>query len=127
LRDIKDAGLAIFSGNYVAVPWYWQANIPGAQEFADRFQKRAGERPHYGCAANYSAVWQYLDAVKRAGTKETVPVIKALRGHTFRDMWANPGTIRAEDQLQVGPVYILKAKTLDQLKEKEDYFEIWVL
>lgn len=122
--DIKGAGIELFSDNYVAASWNWQVDIPGAREFADRFYKRFGDRPHFMAAAVYSAVWQYLEAVKRAKTKEQIPVIRAFRNHTFRDIFANPGFIRAEDHLQIGKAYLLRVKKPAEVKEKEDFFEI---
>jgi len=64
--DIKGAGIETFSGDYVAASWNWQVDNPGAREFADRFYNKFGERPQFMAAAVYSAVWQYLEAVKRA-------------------------------------------------------------
>ena len=122
--DIKGAGIEIFSGNYTGAPWNWQVNNPGAREFADRFFGRTGDRPHFMAAGVYSAVWQYLEVVKKINSKDPEKVIKALEGYTFRDFFANPGYVRAEDHLQVGAAYILRVKKPEEVKEKEDYFEI---
>jgi len=67
---------------------------------------------------------QYLKAVKRAGTKDPKAVIRQLEGHTFRDLFASPGYIRAEDHMQVGKAYIFRAKRPEEIKEKDDCFEI---
>jgi len=61
---------------------------------------------------------------KKGNSKETDAVIQALEGHTFRDFFANPGHIRAEDHLQVGKAYLLRVKEPEQVKGKEDFFEI---
>ncbi len=122
--EVREAGNELLSDVYTPAPWYWKVDNPGAREFADRYLKRFGERPTFFSAAAYSAVWQYLDAVKRAGTKEQIPVIKALEGYTFRDMFANPGTIRAEDHLQIAKAYLLRVKKPSEVKEQGDFFEI---
>lgn len=122
--DVKEAGIDIFAGSYFPSSWYWKVDNPGAREFADRFYKKYGERPSFLAAALYSAIWQYLEAVKRAGTNEQIPVIKALENHTFRDFFANPGYIRAEDHLQIGKTLLLRVKKSEDVKEKEDFFEI---
>ena len=122
--SIRGAGIETFAGDYVAAPWNWTLDIPGARDFADRYLEKTGERPHFMAAAVYSATLQYLKAVKRAGSTDTDKVIAALEGHTFTDMFANPGYIRPEDHQQVGKAYLLQVKQPDQVKGKDDYFKI---
>jgi branched-chain amino acid transport system substrate-binding protein len=122
--NIKGAGPEVFADDYCAMSWYWKVDIPGAREYADKYYKLHNERPHFMAAAVYSATWQYLEAVKRAGTTDPEAVIKALEGHTFRDMFANPGYIRPEDHMQVAKAYLLRAKRPEEIKEDYDYFEI---
>ena len=122
--DIKGAGIETFTGDYVAGSWNWQVDTPGARGFADRYYTKYGQRPHFMAAAVYSSVWQYLEAVKRAKSADTEAVLKALKGHTFRDFFADPGYVRAEDNLQVGKAYLLRVKKPEDVKEKEAFFEI---
>jgi branched-chain amino acid transport system substrate-binding protein len=122
--NIRGAGPEVFADDYVAGSWYWKVDNPGARKYADKYLKKHGERPHFMAAAVYSATWQYLEAVKRAGTTNPEAVIKALEGHTFRDMFANPGYIRPEDHMQIAKAYLLRAKRPEEIKEKDDYFEI---
>jgi branched-chain amino acid transport system substrate-binding protein len=122
--DITGAGIETFVGDYVASPWNWQASYPGVKEFADRYYKRYGYRPHYFCAGDYSAAWHYMSAVKRAGSTDSEKVLSALRGYSFKDFFSNPGYIRPDDQLLIAPVYLLRVKNPAQLREKEDYFEV---
>ena len=122
--NIRGAGPEVFADDYVGGSWYWKVNNPGAREYADKYLKKHGERPHFMAAAAYSATWQYLEAVKRTGTTDAETVIKALEGHTFNDMFANPGYIRPEDHMQIAKAYLLRAKRPEEIKEKDDYFEI---
>jgi branched-chain amino acid transport system substrate-binding protein len=122
--NIKGAGPELFADDYCAMSWYWKVDNPGAKEYAEKYLKLHGEPPHFMAAAVYSATWQYLEAVKRAGTTEPEAVIKALEGHTFRDMFANPGYIRPEDHMQIGDALLLRAKRPEEIKEANDYFEI---
>ncbi len=122
--NIKGAGPEVFADNYVAASWHWKVDNPGAREYADKYFDRHGERPHFMAAAVYSATWQYLEAVDRAGTTDPDKVIAALEGHTFRDMFANPGYIRPEDHMQVGEALLLRAKRPEEIKEQEDFFEL---
>lgn len=122
--NIKGAGPELFAGNYAAMSWHWTVDHPGAREYADKYFELYKERPHFMAAAVYSATWQYLEAVKRAGTTEPQAVIKALRGHTFRDMFANPGYIRPEDHQQIATSYLVRAKKPEEIKGDYDFFEI---
>ncbi len=122
--NIKGAGPEVFADNYVAASWNWKVDYPGAREYADKYFERHGERPHFMAAAVYSATWQYLEAVKRAGSTDPDKIIAALEGHTFRDMFADPGYIRPGDHMQVGKALLLRAKRPDEITEQDDYFEI---
>jgi branched-chain amino acid transport system substrate-binding protein len=122
--DIKEGGIDVFAGNYCVAPWVWTVDNPGAREFADKYYENYGDRPPYVAAAVYSAIWQYAEAVKRAGTKETVPVIKALEDYTFRDFFANPGHIRGVDHLQTARALLLRVRKPEEVKDKLDFFEI---
>jgi branched-chain amino acid transport system substrate-binding protein len=97
---------------------------PGTKEWADRYYKAYGDRPTFMAAAAYSATRQYLDAVKKAGSKDPEKVIKALEGSTYTDFFIDKGYIRPEDHLQMAKAYLLSVKQPNQLKEKEDYFEV---
>ncbi|HYQ60036.1 MAG TPA: ABC transporter substrate-binding protein [Desulfatiglandales bacterium] len=122
--DIKGAGLETFVGDYTAAPWNWVVNQPGSREWADRYYKAHGDRPTFMAAAAYDATWQYLDAVKRANSQDPDKVIKALEGHTFKNFFTNPGYIRPSDHLEMTNAFLLRVKQPDQVKEKEDYFEV---
>jgi len=123
IEDVKASG-DIFADDYVTGAWYWKSDNPGSKEFVDKWKKQFGKPPNWMNAATYSAVTQYLKAVERAKSKDALPVIKALEGHEFKDLLANPGKIRAEDHMQVGNAYILKVKKPGDVKEDWDFFEI---
>lgn len=124
IDDIKAAGPELFADDYVTGAWYWKSDNPGSKEFVEKWQKKFNRPPNWMNAATYSAVTQYLKAVERAGSKDAPAVIKALEGHKFNDLLANPGYIRPEDHMQVGKAYILRAKKPEEIKEPWDYFEI---
>jgi len=124
IEGIKAAGPEIFAGDYVTGAWYWKSNNPGAKEFVSKWRNKFNRPPNWMNAATYSCVMQYLEAVKRAGTKEPKAVIRQLEGHTFSDLLANPGYIRPEDHMQVGKAYILRVKGPNEIKGPWDYFEI---
>jgi branched-chain amino acid transport system substrate-binding protein len=124
IEGIKAVGPEVFADDYATGAWYWKSDNPGSKEFVKKWEKKFKKPPNWMNAATYSAVTQYLEAVKRAGKKDADSVIKALEGHTFNDLLANPGHIRAEDHMQIGKAYILRAKKPEEVKEPWDYLEI---
>lgn len=124
IEGLKAVGPEVFGDDYVTGAWYWKSENPGSKEFVQKWQKKFNKPPNWMNAATYSCVTQYLEAVKRAGTNDAKPVILQLEGHSFRDLLANPGRIRAEDHMQIGNAYILRAKNPGEVKEPWDYFDI---
>lgn len=124
IEGIKAVGPEVFEDDYATGAWYWKSDNPGSKEFVEKWKKKFKKPPNWMNAATYSAVTQYLEAVKRAGKKDADSVIKALEGHTFNDLLGNPGHIRAEDHMQIGKAYILRAKKPGEVKEPWDYLEI---
>lgn len=123
IEGIKAVG-DVFADDYVTGAWYWKSKNPGSREFVNKWQTKFNKPPNWMNAATYSAVTQYLKAVDRVGSKAPEAVIKALEGHTFNDLLADPGYIRPEDHMQVGSAYILRAKKSKEVTEAWDFFEI---
>ncbi len=124
IQSVKATGPKVFANDYVTGPWYWKVDNPGAEDFTAKWMENFGTPPNWLNAATYSCVTQYLKAVERAGSKEPEKVAAELEGHTFRDLFANPGHIYAENHLEVSKAYILRMRAEDEIKEDWDYFEI---
>jgi len=116
--DINALGPDAFAGVVYTTPWNWTQDAD-SRAWADRFQKRTGTRPTFAHAGNYSAVWQYFDAVRRAGSDNADAVVKALEGYKFSDFFIHNGTIRPEDH------YVAHDAFLAQVKAKADVTEPW--
>jgi len=123
ITDIHSLGPDALAGTKFTDRWYWNAS-PENRAWADEFQAKAGKRPSFPNAANYSAATQYLDAVQRAGTDGSDAVVKELEGHTFSDAFAKNGTIRAEDHLLTHDVSLAQVKPKSEVTEPWDYEKI---
>jgi branched-chain amino acid transport system substrate-binding protein len=123
ITDIHSLGPDALAGTKFTDPWYWNANAEH-RAWADKFQAKAGKRPSFPNAANYSAATQYLDAVQRAGTDGSDAVVKELEGHAFTDVFAKNGTIRAEDHLLTHDVSLAQVKQQSEVTEPWDYEKI---
>ncbi|WP_156499965.1 ABC transporter substrate-binding protein, partial [Oleiphilus sp. HI0061] len=113
-----------------ALPWAWnipeQYNYETGKKFVETFSKRYDAYPSSSAASAYSILYQYKDAVERAGSFETAKVRKALEGHKY-SLLKDEQEWRAFDQQNIQTVYAVKGKTKeDILKDKyqSDYFEI---
>jgi branched-chain amino acid transport system substrate-binding protein len=121
--DIAALGPDAFAGTVFTTAWDWNMDDQSRQ-WADRFLKLTGKRPTYTQAGNYSATWQYLEAVRRAGTDDPDAVVKQLEGHKFEDFTMRHAMIRAEDHRVIHDVYLAQVKPQSEVKEPEDFVKI---
>lgn len=126
----ESAGPKVMEDVVGALPWSWR--IPAmtksekGQKFVDAFAARYNTYPSTSAASAYSILYQYKDAVERAGSFETGAVIKALEGYKYSFL-KDEQEWRAFDHQNVQTVYAVKGKPqADVLKDKfkEDYFDI---
>ncbi|GAA1516253.1 ABC transporter substrate-binding protein [Sphaerisporangium rubeum] len=123
ITDIHSLGPDALAGTKFTEAWYWNGS-PENRAWADKFQSVAGKRPSFPNAANYSAALQYLEAVQRAGTDGADAVVKQLEGHTFEDVFARNGSIRAQDHLLLHDVHLAQVKPSAEVTEPWDYEKI---
>jgi branched-chain amino acid transport system substrate-binding protein len=123
ITDIHSLGVEQFQGITFTDAWYWGLDDE-SRAWADRFQEETGTRPSFAHAGNYSAAWQYLEAVQRAGTDNSDAVVEELEGKKLNDVFLRNGEVRAEDHRVIHDVYLAKVKSADQVSEDWDYEEI---
>ncbi|TNH21430.1 ABC transporter substrate-binding protein [Micromonospora orduensis] len=123
LTDIHSLTPAALAGTTYTDAWYWNFDAKN-REFADRFQRKAGTRPTFAHAANYSAALQYLEAVQAAGTDDADAVVKGLEGKTVEDVFLRNGKIRAEDHRVVHDAYLAQVKPQSEVTEPWDYVKV---
>ena len=115
-------GPSLMEGIIGAAPWFW--NLPyekGYQrgiEFVESFSERNGMRPSSAAASAYSIVYQYKEAVERAGTTNTADVIKALEGHRY-SLLKDEQEWRAFDHQNVQSVYLVRMTSRDEVLADE--------
>ena len=123
ITDIHSLGVEEFAGTTFTDAWYWNYDEQN-REFADRFLELTDTRPSFAHAANYSAAYQYLDAIQRAGTDDTDAIIGELEGLKVDDVFLRNGEIRAGDHSVVHDSYVAKVKDAADVEEDWDYEEI---
>ncbi|MEV6814897.1 ABC transporter substrate-binding protein [Micromonospora sp. NPDC051296] len=123
LTDIHSLTPDALAGTTYTDAWYWNFDQKN-REFADRFQQETGTRPTFAHAANYSAAFQYLEAVQGAGTDDADKVVEQLEGKTIEDVFLRNGKIRAEDHRVIHDAYLAEVKPAAEVTEPWDYVKI---
>ncbi|KPP98989.1 substrate-binding protein [Marinobacter sp. HL-58] len=126
----RQVGPTIMEGVVGGSPWVWSApyqyDFARGKEFVEAFSSRYEMRPSTAAASAYSIVYQYKDAVERAGTTRTSSVIRALEGHRYTFL-KDEQHWRAFDHQNVQTVYVVRIKPRNEIMADEyssDYFEI---
>ena len=118
-------GPEIMQGVITSMTWYHglSEKFQGSKEFVDAFEKAYNKKPGNAAAVAWVDIFQYADAVKRAGSFDHVKVIKALEGHKFtllgdQEYW------RDWDHQGIHPTYVAVGKTPAESKNEWDLFNI---
>ena len=74
-------------------------------------------------AADYSAVSNYLAAVKATGTDDTDKVLAKMKASKVNDMYAKGGWIRGDGSM-IHDMYLMQVKTPETSKEPWDYYNV---
>ena len=120
ISDVHSLTPAALEGTLFTTPWEWTLDKQ-SREWADRFTARTKVRPTFTQAGNYSAAWQYLEAVRRAGTDDADKVVAALEGYKFSDFFARNAEVRKQDHAVIKDVYVAQVKAPSEVKEPWDY------
>jgi branched-chain amino acid transport system substrate-binding protein len=122
MTDIHALGLEITQGMLLVEGFYWNQN-PQARAWSQRFFDKTGKMPNMLNAATYSAVVNYLGAVKALGSDDAAQVIAHLKSTEINDLFASNGRIRDDGQM-IHDVYLFQVKSPDQSSEPWDYYTL---
>lgn len=126
----ESAGPENMEGVVGALDWCWKVpervNSERGKSFVEKFVKAHNRYPSCSGAAAYTILYQYKEAVERAGRFDTAAVIQSLENHEYtllkdRQYW------REFDHQSVQTVYAVKCKPAGEVKKDPfelDYFEI---
>jgi branched-chain amino acid transport system substrate-binding protein len=116
---------SLWTGLKFADSWYWDQS-PAAAAWTKRWEAKMGGNnvPDSIQAADYSAVMQWLNAVKAVGTTDSDKVIAYLDGHKFNDMYAVNGEFRTADHQVIHNFYLYEVLPPSQYKEKNAWLKV---
>lgn len=124
------AGPEAMEGILSTTPWYWklpfEENLSKGMDFVKKYEEKYQRYPSSSAASAYVTLYQYKEAVERAKTFETMPVIKALEDHKYfglkdEQIW------RGFDHQSIQTVFAVKGKPADEVKKDKyqlNYFEV---
>ncbi|HYD62630.1 MAG TPA: ABC transporter substrate-binding protein [Noviherbaspirillum sp.] len=122
INDIHALGLNVTQGMYLTDAWYWDGNVE-TRAWSKRFFEKMKKMPSMLHAADYSAVAQYIAAVKTTGTDDSDKVMAHLRKTPINDMFAKNGVVRPDGRM-VHDMYLMEVKKPSESKYPWDYYKV---
>ena len=126
----ESAGPKAMEGVVGALPWSWNVpytyNYARGMAFVDDYGNKFKSYPSTSAASAYTIMYQYKEAVERAGGFDTKAVIAMLEGHKYT-LLKDEQVWRAFDHQSIQTVYAVRCRPEAQVlkdKFKQDYFEI---
>jgi branched-chain amino acid transport system substrate-binding protein len=122
INQVNDLGLQTAQGMLMSESFYWDAD-DASRAWSKRFFDRVGAMPNALQAGLYSSTLHYLQAVAKAGTDATGPVMEAMRAAPINDFFAHDGHIRP-DGVMVHDMRTYKVKTPGESHYPWDYLQL---
>ncbi|MFH1841957.1 MAG: substrate-binding protein [bacterium] len=126
----EGGGPKVMEGVIGALPWCWQVpyqyGYARGKGFVEDFAAQHDRYPSTSGASAYTILYQWKEAVERAGSFETAAVIEALEGHEYQ-LLKDTQVWRDFDHQSVQTVYAVKCKSESAVRADKfalDYFEI---
>jgi branched-chain amino acid transport system substrate-binding protein len=121
ITGVNDLGLAATQGLILTETFYWDTD-DATRAWSKRFFDRVGQMPNSLQAGVYSSTMHYLQAVAKAGTDASDPVMQAMRAAPIDDFFVHDGHIRA-DGLMVHAMRLFRVKNPAESKYPWDYYQ----
>jgi branched-chain amino acid transport system substrate-binding protein len=122
INDIHSLGLKTTQGMYLTDSWYWNQS-PETRTWSRKFFDKMKRMPSSLQAADYSAVTQYLAAVKATGSDDPDKVLAQLRKSKFNDVFMKNGYVRGDGRV-IHDMYLMQVKEPAKSTEPWDYYNV---
>ena len=122
INDIHSLGLKTTQGMYLTDSWYWNRDAE-TRAWSRKFFEKMKRMPSSIQAGDYSAVTQYLAAVKATGSDDPDKVLAQMKKTKVNDIFAKGGFIR-DDGRMVHDMYLMQVKSPDKSVEPWDYYNV---
>ena len=122
ITDVDALGLKAAQELVLTTSFYWDMDEQ-TRKWSKRFFDKVNKMPTMWQAGVYSAVMNYLEAVKATGTDDPLKVTAKLRASPIEDLFARNGRLR-DDNLMVHDLMLVQVKTPEESKYPWDYYKI---
>ncbi|MFV0296879.1 MAG: ABC transporter substrate-binding protein [Hyphomicrobiaceae bacterium] len=123
IMDVHSIGLKLSQGLKLTSAFYWDHD-EGTRAFSKRFAKQMnGRMPTSLQAGYYSAVLDYLKAIKATGTDDTAKVVAWMKANPTDDPLFGKGYIR-KDGRKMHTMYLYEVKKPEESKYAWDYYKL---
>jgi len=122
IQDVHSLGLKTTQGMYLTDSWYWN-KTPETRAWGRKFFDVMKKMPGSLHAGDYSAAYNYLQAVKATGSDDTDKVLAKMKSSKVNDVFAKDGYIRADGSM-IHDMYLMQVKTPAESKEPWDYYNV---
>jgi len=122
INEIHALGLKATQGLYLTDSWYWNQN-PETRTWARKFFDKFKRMPSSVQAADYSAAFQYLQAVKAVNSDDPEKVLAHMRKAKFNDVFMKNGYVRPDGRV-IHDMYLMQVKKPEDSKEPWDYYNV---
>jgi len=122
LSEVHGLGLDAAQGLSLTEGYYWNRDDE-SRAFAKRFFEKTKRMPNMIHAGTYSAVSQYIKAIKQAGTDETEKVAETLRSMKVDDFFGRGGKVGKNGRM-IYDMYLMEVKKPADSKEPWDYYNV---
>jgi branched-chain amino acid transport system substrate-binding protein len=122
IQDVHSLGLKLTQNMYLTDSWYWNKS-PETRAWGRRYFDVMKKMPGSLQAGDYSAVTNYLLAVKAAGSDDTDKVLAKMKATKVNDVFAKGGWIRGDGSM-IHDMYLMRVKTPEESKEPWDYYSV---
>jgi branched-chain amino acid transport system substrate-binding protein len=122
VAEVHGLGLKASQGTITTEGYYWDLDDK-SREFGNRFFKRTGRMPNMNQAGVYSAVTQYLKAVKAVGSDDADEVAKKLHEMPVDDFFGKGGKVLANGRM-IHDMYLFQVKSPAESKSEWDMYKL---
>jgi branched-chain amino acid transport system substrate-binding protein len=122
ISDIHALGLKTTQGMYLTDSWYWNRDAE-TRAWGRKYFEKMKRMPTSVQAGDYSAAYNYLQAVKAVGTDDAEKTLAQLKKAKVNDIFAKGGFVRGDGRM-VHDMYLMQVKAPDKSTEPWDYYNV---